>query len=201
MTLKNKDGTPYRLVKPNPIMKTQEIWEEYKIHNMQWEGVKSADTNQFNPIASDFNVQETFLSALDNAKAEIKIVETKADTQPKKVEKVEKPKESNSLKDVTIEKTFIHCLPATLRTRKDTLYDDSYTTIQYSDPISFEGVILKQQDLFVEIWTDVDSINAGSILFPKQGYKRWWRVQNKIQKGGGWILSASPSDYQPSFDL
>jgi len=42
---------------------------------------------------------------------------------------------------------------------------------------------------------------VGSILYPKTGYKRWWRVQDKTQKGGGWVLVAAPSDHQPSFDL
>ena len=207
MTLRNKDGSLYKLAAPNPVMKTQEMWGGYQVHNMQWEGEKAKDANQVNPIASDFDVQETFLSALDKAKSDIKVVETKSDSTNSQIERkpVVQPdlqrEELRASTDNGIEKTFIYCLPALLRTRQDSLYGDSYTTVQYGNPTSFEGVILKQQDLFIEIWTDTNSINNGSILFPKQGYKRWWRVQEKVEKGGGWVLSATPSDHQPSFDL
>jgi len=207
MTLRNKDGTVYKLASPNPVMKTQEIWEGFKVHNMQWDGETAKDTNQVAPLASDFDVRDTFLSALDKAKADIKVSEAKTEVPQPQVERkpIVQPdlqkEEFRASTDNGIEKTFIHCLPAALRTRKDSLYGDSYTTVQYGKPTSFEGVILNQQDLFIEIWTDTDAINAGSILFPKQGYKRWWRLQSKEQKGGGWVLSATPSDYQPSFDL
>lgn len=207
MTLKNKDGSVYRLAGPNPVMKTQEIWEGYKVHNMQWDGETAKDVNQVTPLTSDFDVRDTFLSALDKAKADIKVSESKTDDTQSQIERKPviqpdlKREELRASTDDGIEKTFIHCLPAVLRTRKDSLYGDSYTTVQYGKPTSFEGVILNQQDLFIEIWTDTDQINTGSVLFPKQGYKRWWRVQDKEQKGGGWVLSATPSDHQPSFDL
>lgn len=206
MTLRNKDGTLYKLATPNPVMKTQEIWEGFQVHNMQWDGEKVKDINQVNPISSDFDVRETFLSALDKAKEDAK-VETKLDSDnlyPERKPIVQPDLQKEEIRastDSTIEKTYIHCLPALLRNRQDSLYGDSYTTVQYGKPTSFEGVILNQQDLFIEIWTDTNSINNGSILFPKQGYKRWWRVQEKVEKGGGWVLSATPSDFQPSFDL
>jgi hypothetical protein len=194
-------------------MKTQETWDSYKVHNMQWKNEVTKGSGKINPLAPDSEVHETFLSALDKAKEEIKVVEK---TDPKIAEICESDvsfqrkaivqtdsqrEEIQESTDNEIEKTFIHCLPALLRTRKDSLYGDSYVTIQYGNPTSFEGVILKQQDLFIEIWTDTDKIEKGSILFPKQGYKRWWRVQDKVQKGGGCLLSATPSDHQPSFDF
>jgi hypothetical protein len=73
--------------------------------------------------------------------------------------------------------------------------------IRYGDPVSFEGVMLQQEDFFIKVWTDVENINIGSILYPKTNFKRWWRVQEKTIKGTGWILIAMPSDYQPSFKL
>lgn len=207
MTLRNKDGTIYKLAGPNPAMKDQNIWEGFKVHNMQWEGEKAEDTNKVTPIASDFDVRETFLSALDKAKADIKVVETRSDSSQPQVER--KPlvqpdlqrEAEDAAADNPIQKIFIHCLPAYLRERRDALYGDSYKTIQYGKPTSFEGVMLQQSDLAIEVWTDTDKISLGSILYPKTGYKRWWRVQDKTQKGGGWVLMATPSDHQPSFDL
>lgn len=206
MTLRNKDGTIYKLVGPNPAMKDQNLWDEFKVHNMQWEDEKAEDTNKVNPIASDFDVRDTFLSALDKAKSDIKVVETKPEIPEPVIER--KPliqpdlqREEAEAAQEDIQKVFIHVLPAYLRERRDALYGDSYKTIQYGRPTSFEGVILQQTDLLIEVWTDTDKISAGSILYPKTGYKRWWRVQDKTQKGGGWVLVAVPSDHQPSFDL
>lgn len=191
------------------MMKDQNLWDGFKVHNMQWAAEKAEDTNKVTPIASDFDVRETFLSALDKAKADVKVVEPKPETKP------EMPAPTIERKPIVqpdlqreeaapqsgIEKVFIHCLPAYLRERRDALYGDSYKTIQYGRPTSFEGVILQQTDLAIEVWTDTDKISVGSVLYPKTNFKRWWRVQEKTQKGGGWVLVAMPSDHQPSFDL
>lgn len=215
MTLRNKDGTIYKLAGPNPVMKTQNLWGDFKVHNMQWESEKAADGTQVQPIASDFDVRDSFMSALDKAKADIKVVETRqedmpiAPTPPPTVverKAVVQPdpvlqEELHGTSDPGIEKTFIHVLPAYMRERKDSLYGDVYKTIQYGKPTSFEGVILEQGDLAIQIWTDTDKFGPGSILYPKAGFKRWWRIQEKEAKGGGWVLLATPSDHQPSFDL
>jgi hypothetical protein len=204
MTLRNKDGTIYKLAGPNPAMKNQNLWSEgeFKVHNMQWEGEKAEDTNQVTPMSSDFDVRDTFLSALDKAKVDIKVVEPKPDSpiERKPLVQPDLQREAENTSN-GIEKVFIHCLPAYLRERRDALYGDSYKTIQYGKPTSFEGVILQQSDLAIEIWTDTDRITIGSVLYPKTNFKRWWRVQDKTQKGGGWVLTAMPSDHQPSFDL
>lgn len=204
--LKNKDGTPYKLNAPNPIMKTQEIWEGFTIHNMKWEGEKVKDNQKVTPIKTDFEVKDSFLAELEKTK-DIKVVETKIEEieeikETKEITRtpiVVKPEKPLVNKNDGITKIFIHCLPASIKERKDSLYGDSYSTIQYGEPLSFEGVILRQGDLGIEIWTDVKNINSGSILYPKTNVKRWWRVQNTTPKEGGWIITATPSEYQPSF--
>jgi hypothetical protein len=197
MALKNKDGSVYRLRGPNPVMKSQELWTGFVTHNMKWEGEKAEDTNRISPIISDFEVRDTFLSALDKARDEIKVVEKPPERKPIVQADTKKVEEEKN----TIEKIFIHCLPANIKERKDFLYGETYKTIQYGKPTSFEGVILDQQDLSMEIWTDYAEVSIESVLYPKTGYRRWWKVQDKTQKGGGWVLMLSPSSYQPSFDL
>lgn len=200
MALKNKDGSVYRLDGPNPTMKTQETWNEFEIHNMKWDEEKSKDLNQILPIQSDLDVKDSFLSALDEAKVENVQISEEFKIERKSVIEPDLNKEKIKEKS-DIEKTYIYCLPAFLKTRRDDLYDESYVTIQYGDPTSFEGVILLQEDLYIKIWTDIDKIDKGSILYPKTGYKRWWRVQDREEKKGGWIIIATPSDFQPSFDF
>ena len=200
--LKNKDGTPYKLSGPNPMMKNQELWGNFIVHNMEWEEEKSENNQKLVPVETDFNIRESFISSLDEAKEELK---SKEELQP--VEKKEPPERKKVVilepkeDDVDIEKVFIHCLPAFTRKKKDELYGDETNMIRYGDPVSFEGVMLQQEDFFIKVWTDVENINIGSILYPKTNFKRWWRVQEKTIKGTGWILIAMPSDYQPSFKL
>lgn len=195
MALRNKDGTLYKLEGPNPVMKDQKIWGDYTVHNMKWESEKKADTTPKVEIPK----KETFIEELERTKEvipeviqeEIKIVET----VPEVVEIKEIVKDENE-----IEKSFIYCLPAFIKEKKDTLYNETYKTIQYGSPTSFEGVIISQTDLSIQIWTNVNGINEGSILYPKTNFKRWWRVQNKENKTGGWIIDGVISDFQPSFD-
>lgn len=223
MTLRNKDGSVYKLVGPNPVMKTQNLWGEYTLHNMEYDGEKASDDSKINPVSSDLAIKDSFINDLERTKQEIKIVETKPwpeekpEIKPeiKVVEtKSEEPlvdrnsfvqpdPEKKEISEIShdIEKIFIHVLPANIREKKDSLYGDTYRTIQYDKPTSFEGVILTQEDLLFEVWTDVANINIGSILYPKTNFKRWWRVQEKQIKGSGWILSAVPSNEQPSFNL
>lgn len=180
--LKNKDGTPYKLNKPNPLMQGQQLWQDYVVHNMEWEVEIHVDNKVYsNQIYSQEDVN--FLEDLDRAKEEIP--------------KIEKPKEI--LVQNNIEKTFIHCLPAYIQTKKDELYGETTQTIKYGNPTSFEGVLIEQNDLLMSLWTDVDDIGEESVLYPKTQFKRWWRVKQKRKQASGWILDSIPSDYQPSF--
>jgi len=221
MAIRNKDGTVYRLSAPNPVMNTQELWKEYQIHNMEWDTEKIEEV-EFIQKNDEPQYQDDFISNLDKAKEEInekeeikpkeeiKAKEEKFDYISEGESKVEgfsrksiikpDPKDDDEEQDV-IKKVFIHCLPAKIRERKDSLYGDSYKTVQYDAPTSFEGVVLRQEDLFIDVWVDFDGIGIGSILYPKENFKRWWRVQEKMKKAGGWILTAVPSSFQPSFEL
>lgn len=212
MTLRNSDGSVYKLAGPNPAMKSQNLWDGYTVHNMNWDGEKAKDESQIVPISSALDGKESFFDALDrakqemleNKKPEIKIVETeckKVETKPE-IKIVDTKPESKPVDNLNgIEKTFIHVLPATIREKKDSLYGDVYKTIQYDKPTSFEGVIISLEDLTFQVWTNTIKLGNGSILFPKYGTKRWWRVQDVQEKAGGWLISCIPSDEQPSFDV
>lgn len=199
MTLYNKDGSIYMLQKPNPIMNNQNLWSEgIKLHNMNWDSEKSEDNSTINPIQSDFEVPDSFISSLEKTKPEITVIEKQSVEISNERKSVVREDKVHIEQKNSIEKTFIHCLPATIRDRVDDLYGDSYKTIQYGKPTSFEGVILQQQDLMIQIWTDIE-ISKGSVLYPKINSKSWWRVQKSEPMKGGWLLTGIISDYQPSF--
>lgn len=220
MALYNKDGSVYRLSSPNPVMKQQSLWNDFVVHNMTWKHEISEDKRVISPLPPKSFVQDSFLGALKTAKDEIKVVEMQSFVEPKVVEmqpieQNEPIKEeinviekhiseeivhSDSIRHEEIEKIFVYCLPAQIRERRDSLYNESYKTIKYENPTSFEAVVISQDDFLFKIWTDFDKIGVGSVLYPKTQYKRWWRVQEKIQKNNGWILTSLPSDFQPSFE-
>lgn len=202
MALKNKDGTPYRLASPNPVMKTQILWgnEKFILHNMKWSGETYQDTMQATQPAKT----QSFISDLE----ETKVVETQVKPQIAKEtqstvyeSKVEVHEDKQRIEEETkpeIEKIFIHLLPATIKTKVDDLYGDIKKTVFYGEPTSFEAVELEHQDFHYKIWTEID-IGIGSILYPKTNNKRWWKVKNKERKANGWLITSMPSDYQPSF--
>lgn len=199
MTLYNKDGTVYKLNAPNPIMNTQDIWENYTLHNMKWDQETHEGKEALQPIVSDIKIRDSFVKDLELTKEEkaepqVDIIERKSQVQPK----IEiKTSSTNN----QIEKIFFHCLPAQIREKKDHLYGESYQTIQYGNPWSFEAVIIEENDLELVFWTDVNEITLGSVVYPKMNSKRWWRVQNIEEKTQGWLISATLSDYQPSFEV
>ena len=195
--LKKKDGSEYKLLSPNPLMNTQILWlDEFKTHNMRWETEKDAIKKADKNVSSPVEVKETFLSALDKTQIEEMLEEDfKKEVIHEDLQRKEEIIEENQIK-----KIFIHCLPAKIRIKKDDLYSESYKTVQYENPISFEGVLLQEADLAIEIWTDTNDISVSSIIYPKLGSKRWWKIQEKTQKMGGWVLTGVPSSYQPSFD-
>ena len=38
MVIKNKNGSEYKVRQPNPIMKNQEVWNDFVLHNMDFDG-------------------------------------------------------------------------------------------------------------------------------------------------------------------
>jgi hypothetical protein len=210
MTLYNKDGSTYKLSSPNPVMKDQNKWSHFIVHNMEWKPEVKEDGTVVTPLGSDFEVKSDFFQELDEAKENLEkqlqsITEEPAQTVPTPKEPVAQSiniTKQNKIKDSDasdVEKTFVYCLPAEIKEKKDKLYGDVFKTIQYKDPTSFEAVIISQSDMFIEIWSSV-SFDQGSILYPRNGDKRWWRVQSQESKVGGWLMRATPSDHQPSFD-
>lgn len=222
MPLYNKDGTLYRLQGPNPAMKTQQFWNDYKTHNMNWEPQKSQDEAVVVPIETNIKISESFISELEITQPEIKVVESRSsettekpviseisvvEEKPNIVEQKTLPKQEiksnqpvqTELND--LEKTFIHVLPAIIKNKKDYLYGEEYQTIEYLKPTSFEGIVLEHLDIFLKIWTDTDQFGAGSVLYPKMQGKRWWRIQEVAKQPQGYFIICAPSDYQPSFDL
>ena len=145
MALKNKDGSVYRLSGPNPAMKTQTTWGSFTLHNMKWSSERFSNLSGQMPEVEtqrsetkNVDVADDFVNELEQTKSSIRIVvpEKSKKSKPEDDEvcenatlvdrKVEVHEDSRDDEAASpeIDKVFIHCLPAKVSTKRDSLYGD-----------------------------------------------------------------------------
>lgn len=204
MAIKDKDGTPYRLRGPNPLMNHQQDWDKSKIRYINMGHWKSevVDGGKENVIT------------IPKAKPEPKAMpvtarqfleELRAEPEPEPVP--EPTKEPEVPVDDELQRLFqtkgikYFCAPAIgMKTHMDSLYGDAYQTVQYGDKHLFDALVIDQTDLELTFWC-IRPITENSIVFRKirEGGERWWRVRSVEEKTGGYLASAIPSDVSPDF--
>jgi hypothetical protein len=196
MTIKNKDGTTYKLKGPNKLAITQDFWSDFEVHNMDWDNIHlpdKAELKQFNSSIPE--VREAAVADPEPAPELEKVVREPA-----------KPAIKNAVK--------MWCLPAVIRDRKDELYDQVYRTIEYLEKTTFDAIILNNDGLTMTFWTNVDIAKRGSIIYPSldsEGHDldehRWWKVEKiigpdeepRLKDSGGLIHHCMPSEFTPDF--
>lgn len=117
---------------------------------------------------------------------EIKVKEILIPNLPPKKKKIPKeyPKET------------INFLSAEIKENYDYLYDESRNSIVYGEKFQINA-ILKRSDLRLSVLWE-NKMNRGSIVYvPKD--RRWWIVEDIIQRESDYIMICSPSTLQPSF--
>lgn len=146
--IKNKDGTKFQLVKSNPLMISQDFFDE-------------------RPILHNFNIQETTLEYFKKENLIPKI--------EKKVINVESP---ILIENNIIEEDFVHCwcLVGKHKETYDDLYNEKKVKIIYTEKFKFIGKVIDVNEFSFQIWADEKRITNGSIIFVKRD-RRWWRVK------------------------
>ena len=184
MAIKNLDGTVFRLRGPNPLMIDQDRWnmDEIVLHNMTWE-----------PVLFPGGKQSSITPKPEPPPA---IPTESPMTQPTAVPIDSKPPEPEEQKGMV----KCHCLPLHQRKIKDDFYQADYTMDQFGYPFEFTVGMVSDTDVQAAFWTAREDISEGSVLFPKDNKRRWWRVERVAHHGVGCMLYCTPSDYQPSFD-
>ena len=188
MVIKNKDGSEYKLSKPNPHMKNQLLWDSFELHNMNFETIK--ELIKKNKVEIKEIVVEEAEEEEEVEEVKIKAIEEEA----KEVVKEEIKEE------ISVKKTLIYCLPARIKIHEDILYGEVKKIITYDKKFKFEAVILNITDIGMDIWTNAVVIEKESILYPQNFDKRWWKVNNISSKFDGKILSCVLSSITPSFE-
>ena len=224
MTLIKKDGTVYVLEGPNPLVKTQQEFDSNNMifHNFSWDDI----TMKISRVATTAKKPKAEpKEELKPNPLPPKELRPEPIIPPKEPE-IEKEVVSDS-KSEGDERTFdlpyikykvlSYCLPAKIEHKTDDLYGDSWTRVKYGNKIVFPLIMIESTDFSIEFWTsDPNSqITEKSIIYPfayevhntstdsydKVPYSeyRWWKVDHKEQKEGGWLFRAIPSDTQPDF--
>lgn len=207
MALKNRDGTAYRLAGPIPFMREQAMWENYQLHNFRFKGVTVEDKGPLQ-IAQEarlgFVEELADLTRADEEFVAEPVVDVKLEEPlpPVAETKVQQPPTAvSSMLKHSPNKVTVYCLPGTMKKMKDDLYGEVRSQVVYGDPFVFEGVVLYGDDTSLSLWCPTDQIGKGSILYPQNAEKRWWRVMAVEPNMQGWMLHTTISDYQPQFRL
>ena len=179
MAIKNRDGTLYNYSHPNPVMEGQNIWnnqEKCVVHNKFGE-----------PVTQKGNLPSRPQPVIITKKVEeIQTVETD-------------PVEEIQMFEAPTNKIEAWCLPAHFQEYVDELYGEKYKRIKYGNKFKFEMLIEDQSDLGIRFWTNTKAVTVGSIVFPKNKDKRWWRVTGVHPEDDIYLLKGEIADYQPSF--
>lgn len=179
MAIKDKNGNVFKLRGPNPILEKQEIWDksQVKLINItQEELVVEDEKNPIEQFKEEYQVPDI---------AEIiepVIIDTQEETQ----------------KLIDRNKVSFLCVPRQDLKYKDETYGETYTKTVYLEKFQFEAVILDEQDLFLKFWT-THEISIGSIVYPQNVEKRWWKVTEVESKPAGAAYLCSVSDLNPEF--
>lgn len=212
MVIKNKDGSEYKLRGPNPIMKTQNLWEHFEIHNMDFQEVIDhfkknhnkttiLNFNKDEIVIEDKNIKTEELNT-NNENKEIDLNQNNTFVENKEQElpdtKSDK-KTSNQENNPEVDKVIIHCLPANITVKHDNLYGDVKKLIKYGEKFTFDAVLLESEDFQIAFWTNLKLTNE-SIIYPKNSDKRWWKIKNSEPKFNGFVYYGSPSNTTPNFE-
>ena len=210
MVIKNLDGSEYKLKGPNPIMKTQNLWDEFQIHNMNFDEIidKFKNENKKTTILN-LNKDEIVIEDLKKSDNNIKLEPEINEKPTENIIQIETPKEEPILKEqlpekeennnFEINKTSIHCLPANVSIKEDFLYGDVKKIVKYSEKFKFDAVLLEITDFQISFWTNLKLSNE-SIIYPKNSDKRWWKITGSEPKFNGNIYYGKISDITPNFE-
>lgn len=215
MVIKNKNGSEYKLRGPNPIMKEQDIWADFQLHNMQFhEEIRENSTNK-QKVSKKISLGQTVVVKNEEAPVQPIKVEVPEPTPQPTVIKYDIPKieptpipeteviyrpKSISDKLQSYNKDILHCLPAKTKTITDSLYEEKTIKVTYGNQFLFEAIIIEETDFELLFWSHLEIIQKYSIIYPRNKNKRWWKAESVKNAPEGYFINCRPSDIQPSFE-
>jgi hypothetical protein len=189
MVLKNKDGKPYKLSSPCSVMSEMTIWDEDEkliLHNVKGTFVSNEDSkivrNKEPQIVQKVEPQKVAPTPPPANK-----VQDKFDVDP--IEIIDSL-DKNEEEEDKIEKIQVWCWP---------FENQEGSKVRYGDRFIFEAVLEDMEDVGIILLATTDII-ADSVIFPKTGDRRWWRVSKVDKSQDGLVrIVATITDLNPDF--
>lgn len=198
MAIRDRNGAIYKLRGPNKLMENQQLWDQQhvRIINMNFDRITIVDQN--NPhreFIESYDVVDIGeeLGLVDNSvtiSAQKFIDEINEPVQKHIIDRPKRMLDRNSIK--------IWCVPVVWKKTVDSLYGDVRTTKRYGNKFVFDGVVVMDTDLAMRFWSETE-IPKESVVFPQDGQKRCWKVDEIEEKTGGYLMTTSISDVNPDF--
>lgn len=208
MAIKNKDGSIYRLNGPNPLMREQDLWEGFSIHNMDFkEDIITNSIKESNKNKTKINLGKTVVEKSSEQKREVVSVQSQPvvdQTEKQQApattnsDDIEKPKNINA-KLLDYKRTVMHCLQADAQEKFDDLYGERSIKIKYIGKFNFESILILEDDMQMVFWTHLEKVTKHSVVYPMNREKRWWKVTGVKPAPEGWFINCMPSQYHPDF--
>lgn len=221
MVIKNKDGTVYKVRSPNPIMMTQEVWDKFTVHNMNFDADTVNNKEAVKPVSKkiDFGVSTTIKKeekvelpkipppeppkVVQNNKIQEFIIPDFKKPEPSPEPKKEDPDvlrpSSINEKLKNYRKDVMHCMLAETKEIIDPLYDDKTVKVNFTRTFVFENIIIQESDMELIFWSHLDFLTKNSIVYPKNDGRRWWKISSIRSAPEGSFFSCVPTSTQPSF--
>jgi len=216
MVIKNKNGTEYKVKQPNPIMKEQEVWSDFTLHNMEFD--KDLVANEQNaPKLQKPKLKLGIEKTLKKEKEiplptpEVQIEENDdfvipdfnkeenaPDPTPVPKDDILRPSKINQ-KLLQYKKDVMYCMLAETKENFDPLYSEKTVKINYVRTFTFENIILEQNDIQLIFWSHLDFLTKNSIVYPRDENHRWWKINSIRNAPDGRFFVCVPTSIQPSF--
>lgn len=201
MTIKNSDGSIYKLKKPNPLLKDQDVKEgTHIVHNLMPTDeivVKYSNKKEVTqPVGAVIGVNTPHPVLAQ----QIPVPSSEVTLEPPVVTNTEPEVLDDPYLEQEQDDTRVSCwcLPGEFRKHYDKLYGETRQNVVWGEKFIVEGIILDSMETSFQIWTQI-LINPPSIIFVRFD-KRWWRVNETRPYEGGYLMGCLPSDIRPRFD-
>lgn len=218
MAIRDKDGNVYVLRGPNKLMIGQEKWDTHKLVFINTIGKTTLDQsktrqNPFHKLKEDYKILDIGeeLELINNEEFAEELVPdqpVQAPVQEPQVQEVILVDEEDDVVEINVDSKLADKLKrstkefygviASKRIRKDDFYGTTSTVITYSPKITFDAIIISQNEYVLKFWT-TKVVTEQSVVFPKNFEFCWYRVDNVTPKSGGFLCEASISDVNPDF--
>jgi hypothetical protein len=207
MAIRDKDGQVYQLHGPNPLMNTQDHWDQKStfVINFRPDNVvtQNDDYTWEKELQKEFNIRDLAQELGLDQPGEIKgVLINPREFVNELADQTEEPEviqvTQETAKVIEKNQAIFHCVPVIETTMVDKLYGTPRKRRSYGERFSFDGVLMGHDDLQIVFWA-IKEVPLQSVVY-QQGEARWWRITERNAQDKGFVYSGVVSEVNPSFN-